>query len=187
MSRQEGPNECAPDALSLKSRSHGRHDSLERLVGLPLESLQLRSLDGVPEELAYFAARDSLVIYFYPGVDTRTDPASELDADIAQACGFAKHHLEFAAQGYGIVGISTQSPDAQREWAAHAEISYCLASDSDLRLAGQLGLPTSQGAGMRVYQHLTLIVHKGHVRNVFYPLKRPDRDAANVAAWLCQV
>jgi peroxiredoxin (alkyl hydroperoxide reductase subunit C) len=57
-------------------------------------------------------------------------------------------------------------------------------SDSDLQLRDALGLPTFEIAGLTLYSRLALIVEQGTITKVFYPVFPPDRNAADVLAWL---
>ena len=47
-----------------------------------------------------------------------------------------------------------------------------------------LDLPTFEIAGMPLYRRITLIACAGWIEHVFYPVFPPDRNAADVAAWL---
>jgi peroxiredoxin len=57
-------------------------------------------------------------------------------------------------------------------------------SDEGLALAGALGLPTFQVAGMTLYRRLTMIITGGVIEHVFYPVFPPDRHAQEVLDWL---
>ena len=47
-----------------------------------------------------------------------------------------------------------------------------------------LGLPTFEVEGRTFYKRLTLIAVETRIVKVFYPVFPPDRDAADVLAWL---
>lgn len=83
-----------------------------------------------------------------------------------------------------MVGISAQSPAEQGEFAERERIAFPLLSDDGLRLAEALGLPTFAVEGRALYRRLTFIAATGRVVKVFYPVFPPDRDAAQVLAWL---
>jgi peroxiredoxin len=59
-----------------------------------------------------------------------------------------------------------------------------LLNDSELLLADELGLPTFDAAGMRLYRRLTFIAREGRIDKVFYPVFPPDSHAAEVLSWL---
>jgi peroxiredoxin len=67
---------------------------------------------------------------------------------------------------------------------AREHLPFALLSDPELRLADELRLPTFDVAGMRLYKRITLAVKDGVIAKVFYPVFPPDRNAADVLAWL---
>jgi peroxiredoxin len=162
----------------------------DHLPGLLLPSLALPSTTGGSVDLASLAA-DHLVAYVYPrtGVPGRPSPEGWDDIPGArgctpQSCAYRDALAEFERLGAAVVGISAQSPAEQREFAAREHIPFSLLSDSDLRLATALRLPTFEVAGMTLYRRLTLVAERGAIVKVFYPVFPPDRDAAAVLAWL---
>jgi peroxiredoxin len=72
------------------------------------------------------------------------------------------------------------------EFAERVGLSYPVLSDPGLTLAAALELPTFEVAGMTLYRRLTLIARQGRIEKVFYPVFPPDRNAADVAAWLAE-
>jgi peroxiredoxin len=132
-----------------------------------------------------------LVVYVYPrtGVPGEPSPAGWDDIPGArgctpQSCAYRDSLAEFAALGAVVVGISAQTPEEQREFAEREHIPFPLLSDADLRLASALRLPTFEAAGMTLYRRLTLVAKGGTIVKSFYPVFPPDRDAAEVFAWL---
>lgn len=83
-----------------------------------------------------------------------------------------------------MVGISAQTPEEQSEFAQREQIPFALLSDRDLLLSDALGLPTFEVDGIRLYRRLTLVAEAGRIVTAFYPVFPPDRDAAEVLAWL---
>ena len=57
-------------------------------------------------------------------------------------------------------------------------------ADPELRLGAALGLPTFVFDGAELYKRVTLVLEAAHVAKVFYPVFPPDRNAAEVVAWL---
>jgi len=56
-------------------------------------------------------------------------------------------------------------------------------ADPHRRLAQELQLPTFTFEGVELYRRVTLVLARGTVEHVFYPVFPPDQDAANVVAW----
>lgn len=63
-------------------------------------------------------------------------------------------------------------------------VAYPLLSDPRPLLAPALGLPTFEAAGTTLYRRLTLVARRGRIEKVFHPVFPPDRNAAEVIAWL---
>ena len=103
---------------------------------------------------------------------------------MADTCVFRDHRAELAGLGADVVGMSAQTLADQDEFAAREHIPYSLVSDPGLRLAEALDLPTFAIAGMRLYRRITLVARAGRIEHVFYPVFPPDRNAADVVAWL---
>jgi peroxiredoxin len=132
-----------------------------------------------------------LVVYVYPrtGVPGEASPAGWDDIPGArgctpQSCAYRNNLEEFSALGATVVGISAQTAEEQREFAEREHIPFPLLSDSDLRLAAELGLPTFEAGGMTLYKRLTCVADGGRIAKVFYPVFPPDRNAEEVLAWL---
>ena len=51
-------------------------------------------------------------------------------------------------------------------------------------LANALDLPTFEIAGHTLYARMALVIEQGVIVKVFYPVFPPDRNAADVLAWL---
>ena len=73
---------------------------------------------------------------------------------------------------------------AEDEFAQREHISYPLLSDHGLALAEAMGLPTFETGGLKLYKRLTFVAEECRIVNVFYPVFPPDRNAADVLAWL---
>ena len=160
------------------------------LAGLPVPSIRLRSTLGDRVDLAELA-RETLVVYVYPRTGTPGEPSPPgWDAIpgargcTPQSCAFRDHVEVLAAHGATVVGLSSQPFGEQVEFAAREHLPYALANDSGLELQAALGLPVFDAAGMRLYRRLTLIARAGRIVHVMYPVFPPDRNAADVVAWL---
>ena len=161
-----------------------------QLLGQVVPAVALRSTLGGTIDLAELA-QALLVVYVYPRTGTPGEPSPPgWDAIpgargcTPQSCAFRDHVGELSAFGATIVGISAQSPQAQLEFAAREHLPYALGSDEDLQLQAKLGLPVFDIAGMPLYRRLTFIARAGRIEHVIYPVFPPDRNAADVVAWL---
>jgi peroxiredoxin len=137
------------------------------------------------------AAAGTLVLYIYPRTGRPgVPPPDGWDATpgargcTPQSCAFRDHRAELAELGADVAGLSAQPLAEQEEFAAREHIPYPIVSDPELRLGAELGLPTFEIAGMRLYRRITLLARAGRIEHVFYPVFPPDRNAADVVAWL---
>lgn len=156
---------------------------LERLVGVPAPAVALPFASEASASLAALAYGRSLVVFFYPGIRSQRNEEGPADVDRARALAWGESDPELDLLGYMVVGVSTQSPEVQAQFASDGLLGYMLLSDSELQLAGELGLPTTGVVGEKVYEPLTLIVRAGLIARVFYPVD-PGCDAAIVCDWI---
>lgn len=166
----------------------------DHLTGLSIPAVPLPSTLGLTVDLAD-AAQERVVIYVYPRTGTPGEPLPDgWDAIpgargcTPQSCAFRDHQANLLACGATVIGISAQPPGEQAEFAAREHIPYPLLSDAGLALAASpLRLPTFAVAGLTLYRRVTLVAESGRIAKVFYPVFPPDRNAADVLAWLRQV
>jgi peroxiredoxin len=161
------------------------------LPGERLPRLALPSTDGGPIDLSLVAGRT--VVYAYPrtGVPDRPSLAGDWDqipgarGCTPQACGFRDHHEQLRALGVAAVfGLSTQDTAYQREMAERLHLPFPVLSDGELCLTDALTLPTFTVANVILLKRFALIVDDGVIAKVFYPVFPPDKNAADVIAWL---
>jgi peroxiredoxin len=162
----------------------------DHLPGLVLPALDLPSTSAGAVNLADLAS-GRLVAYVYPMTGTPGQPLPAGWDDIPgargctpQSCAYRDSLAEFDRLGAGVVGIGAQGHDEQREFAHREHIPFPLLDDSGLELATALGLPTFEAGGKTLYRRLTFVAEAGTIVKAFYPVFPPDRNAAEVLAWL---
>jgi peroxiredoxin len=161
----------------------------DHLAGLPIPDLTLPSSAG-PVSLAELA-RERLVLYVYPRTGRPGRPLSPGWNEIPgargctpQSCAFRDHATELEELGARVAGLSAQSLDDQVEFAERNRMPFPVVSDERLELAQALRLPTFETDGATLYKRVTLVAERGRIAKVFYPVFPPDRNAADVVAWL---
>jgi peroxiredoxin len=160
------------------------------LTGLRLPDLALPATDGPDINLSKLDGRT--VVYVYPrtgvpGIDPPDgwDQIPGARGCTPQSCAFRDHFGELGRLGVGhLYGLSTQDTAYQREAATRLHLPFPLLSDERLALAKALRLPTFSVAGMTLLKRLALVLDNGAITKVFYPVFPPDRNAAQVIAWL---
>jgi peroxiredoxin (alkyl hydroperoxide reductase subunit C) len=102
-----------------------------------------------------------------------------------QTCSFRDLFADLKAAGARqVFGLSTQDNAYQTEMASRLHLPFPVLSDEKLELTSALNLPTMDVAGLTLIKRLALIIDDGRIRHVFYPVFPPDRNAADVLAWL---
>jgi peroxiredoxin len=158
----------------------------DHLTGMELPHLTLDSSQG-PVDVA-----DLDVLYVYPRTGMPGEPSLPGWDQIPgargctpQSCGFRDHAAELAELGApNLAGLSSQTLERQVEFAGRSHIPYPVIADPELRLRELLRLPTFEVEGQTLYKRLALVAVGGWIARVFYPVFPPDRNAADVVAWL---
>jgi peroxiredoxin len=164
-------------------------DQSDHLLGAALPSLRLESTAGEVDLDAL--ATGLLVLFIYPHATGLPDaPVPGWDTIpgargcTAQSCGFRDEHDRVADLGATIAGLSVQTAEEQREFAARVGLRFPLISDPGLRLAAALRLPTFTAGERAFYERLTLVARERSIGKVFHPVPAPERNAADVLRWL---
>jgi peroxiredoxin len=102
-----------------------------------------------------------------------------------QSCAFRDLHQTLLQAGAGhVFGLSTQDTAYQREAVERLHLPFALLSDEMLFFTRAMRLPTMAVAGLTLIKRLALVIDDGRITKVFYPVFPPDRNAADVLAWL---
>lgn len=161
------------------------------LQGAEVPDIALTATDGTQVSLARLAGR--VVVFAYPRTGEPGKPSLVDDWDMIpgargctpQTCAFRDLHTVLIEAGAArVLGLSTQDTAYQAEAAGRLHLPFALLSDAGLALTRALGLPTMQVAGLTLIKRLALVIDDGRIAKVFYPVFPPDRNAADVHAWL---
>jgi peroxiredoxin len=162
----------------------------DHLVGMSMPTIALPSTAGRSVVLAQ-AGRPRAVVYAYPRTGVPGEPSPDgwdlipgARGCTPQSCSFRDNHQELLDLDAEVFGLSTQTTAFQQEMALRLHLPFEVLSDADLRLAEVLRLPTFEVAGMTLIRRLTLILLRGRIEHVFYPVFPPDQSAAQTVAWL---
>jgi peroxiredoxin len=160
------------------------------LPGKKLPDLALPATSGPAVNLSKLKGRT--VVYIYPrtgvpGVDAPPgwDDIPGARGCTPQSCGFRDHFADLKALGVShVYGISTQDTGYQREAAERLHLPFAILSDAALKLTDALKLPTFTTSGMTLLKRMALVIDDGVIVKAFYPVFPPDKNAAEVVAWL---
>jgi peroxiredoxin len=179
------PTVLPPDIPAPDDDGGARH-----LPGMKVADLALPATSGAAVNLARLAGRTVLYIYPRTGVPGVDLPPGWNDIPGArgctpQSCGFRDHFAELKGLGVShLFGLSTQDTDYQREAAERLHLPFAILSDAGLSFTRAMRLPTFTVAGMTLLKRMAVVIDDGVIAKVFYPVFPPDRNAAEVVAWL---
>jgi peroxiredoxin len=161
----------------------------DHLANAKMPPISLPSTDGRLVDLGALATRT--VIYCYPRTGVPGEPLPMGWDTIPgargctpQSCAFRDHHADLKSLGADVYGLSTQSTAYQTEMVTRLHLPFAVLSDADFTLCDALRLPTFTVQGVRLVKRLTMIVARGRIETLFYPVFPPDRNADDVIAWL---
>lgn len=162
----------------------------DHLVGLIAPAIQLPSTHQTMVDLAAVTVQPT-ILYAYPATgNPNQDPAPDWDnipgapGCTVESLGFKDLYQDFLAHNYQVIGVSTQSPEEQSEFANRHRIPFPLLSDERLELTNRLNLPTFEANDQVFLKRHTLIFHNQQIAKVFYPVFPPHQHAQTVLSWL---
>ena len=161
----------------------------DHLPGTAVPALVLESSAG-PLDLAELCAVLG-VVYIYPRSGKPGEPLLPGWNEIPgargctpQSCAFRDHSVELHELGAHVAGLSAQPLEDQIEFAERNAMPFPVISDPELQLRDALSLPTFETSGLELYKRMAIVARNGTIEKVFYPVFPPDRNAADVFAYL---
>ncbi len=160
------------------------------LAGMALPDIALPATSGPAVNLSKLKGRS--VVYIYPrtGVPGVANPDGwdmipGARGCTPQSCSFRDHAGELKGLGVEqLFGLSTQDTAYQREAAERLHLPFPVLSDEKLELTKAMKLPIFVAGGMTLLKRMAWVIDDGVITKVFYPVFPPDKNAAEVIAWL---
>jgi peroxiredoxin len=161
------------------------------LKGMTIPPVSLLATDDTRVTLS--ALKGRTVVFAYPRTGEPGKIALVDDWDMIpgargctpQTCAFRDLFADLKAAGAAhVFGLSTQSNVYQTEMASRLHLPFPVLSDEKLEMTRALRLPTMEVAGLTLVKRMALIIDDARITHVFYPVFPPDRNAADVLAWL---
>jgi thioredoxin-dependent peroxiredoxin len=116
----------------------------------------LPDAEGKPVRLADFSGRP-VVLYFYPKDDT--------PGCTKEACTFRDQYEDFQDAGAAVIGVSSDSSESHRKFAAKHRLPFTLLSDANGKVRKAYGVPATLGL---LPGRVTFVIDgDGVVRHVF--------------------
>ncbi len=163
--------------------------STDHLKGLRLPNVSLKATNGTTINFGDIFSR--LVIYCYPmtgqpnvALPDGWDQIPGARGCTPQSCSFRDHYRELQALGAGVVGLSVQTTEYQKEMVDRLHLPFPVVSDSDYQFQKALNMPTFIAAGMTLLKRVTLIANHGVIEAVHYPIFPSDSDPGWVIDYL---
>ncbi len=128
--------------LSLNSwAGGGQKASAEIKVGDPAPQIEGIADDATSLSLASLYKQGLVLVYFYPKADT--------SGCTAQACSLRDAYESLQKKGVTVVGVSTDSVEAQKKFREKHRLPFRLVSDEDKKWVNAFQVPTTLGFAAR--------------------------------------
>lgn len=132
------------------------NDKIDDLLGLDADGNEVR-LSNYPGK--------RIALYFYPKDNT--------SGCTAQACSLQENLPALAAKGYQIIGVSVDSPESHRKFAAKYGLQFPLIADTDHKLVERMGVWGEKSMYGRKYMgtlRTTFIISPdGNIEHILQP------------------
>lgn len=132
------------------------------------ETVQLTDYAGTP-----------VVLFFYPRADT---PGCTIEA-----CGFRDHFKKLEKAGVVVLGISRDTPRAQKKFKEKYDLPYTLLADVDEVVCNQFGVMRDKnmyGKKVRGIERTTFVIGPDQTLVKIFPKVKPEGHAEEVLAAL---
>ncbi len=124
-----------------------------------------RDQDGQPVRLAELYGDGFTLVYFYPKADT--------PGCTAQACSLRDGFAQLQERGVRVIGVSSDSPAAQKRFAEKFRLPFTLLADEDHAVASAFGVRLMLGMTHRQ----SFLIKDGRI--VWRDLSASTREQAN--------
>ena len=146
-------------------------------VGDRAPDFALPAAEGGQFRLSDLRGRRAVVLYFYP--------KDETPGCTAEACGFRDSYEVFKEAGAEVVGVSDDSEESHRAFAAHHRLPFVLLSDGEGEVRRRYGV--SRWLGILGGRVTFVIDRDGIVRHVFdsqlQATRHVEEALATVRGW----
>ncbi len=159
----------------------------DHLIGMKFPDVTFNCTDG--SKTSIDKQSGFIVIYIYPmtgqpnvALPEGWDLIPGARGCTPQSCSFRDLHDDLKNHAT-IYGLSSQPTEYQQEAKTRLHLPFELLSDTDFLLKRTLSLPIFNLEGIERYKRLTLIIQDNIIKEVFYPVFPPDKNAIDVLNW----
>lgn len=150
-------------------------------LGELVEDFTLLDQDALPVTLSSFLGKP-VILFFYPKADT---PGCTVEA-----CGFRDQFAPLQAAGAVVLGISRDTPKAQKKFKEKYGLPYTLLADNDQEIIKRFDLlkqKTMYGKPVTGVERTTYVIGSDGRLLHIYPSVKPQGHAEEVLALLHKV
>jgi peroxiredoxin Q/BCP len=160
------PSSPPATAAASASASASPVPSSDELVGKPAPDFTATAQDGRAVHLGALKGK-AIVVYFYP--------KDETPGCTKEACSFRDAWDAIAKTGAVLIGVSADTLDSHKSFAAHYRLPFLLVSDPDGAIGRSYGVPfeghhrretfviSADGSVRKVYRQVDVSVHAQQV------------------------
>jgi peroxiredoxin Q/BCP len=127
-----------------------RADSLS--LGAPAPQVTAKNQDGEEVVFADVYAKGITLVYFYPKAET--------PGCTKEACSLRDAYAGLHGSGLQILGVSRDTPEAQKKFKDHQKLPFMLIADTDGKVAEAFAVPTML-PGIPVSKRQSFIIKDG--------------------------
>ena len=131
-------------------------DTMPDLLGTDADNNEIRLSDFPGKKI---------ILYFYPKDNT--------PGCTAEACSMRDNMPKLEAEGYQVIGVSVDSAESHKKFAAKHELNFPLVADTDHRLVEQTGVWGEKSMCVRIYMgtfRTTFIIGADHkIERIYLP------------------
>ncbi|HEX4036876.1 MAG TPA: thioredoxin-dependent thiol peroxidase [Acidobacteriaceae bacterium] len=145
-------------------------------VNDPVADFALQDDSGKTVHLKDFAGKP-VVLFFYPKADT---PGCTIEA-----CGFRDQFKKIQAAGAVVLGISRDTPQAQKKFREKYDLPYPLLADVDETVSNQFGVLKEKnmyGKKVMGIERTTFLIGPDQKLLQIFPRVKPEGHAEEVLA-----
>ncbi len=138
----------------------------------------LQNEDGETVNLTDYTG-SPVVLFFYPRADT---PGCTIEA-----CGFRDHFKKLQKEGVVVLGISRDTPKAQKKFKEKYDLPYTLLADVDETVCNQFGVLKDKnmyGKKVKGIERTTFVIGADQTLVKIFPKVTPEGHAEEVLAAL---
>jgi len=134
-------------------------------TGDPAPDFTLPDQKGETVALSGFRGKKAVILYFYPKDDT--------PGCTAESCTFRDSYEDFQAAGAEVIGVSSDTEDSHKTFAAKYHLPFKLLSDQGGEIRKLYGVTSTFGL---LPGRVTFVIDKeGIIRRVFSSQFRPKK------------